>query len=134
MRNLIKTLTSDMSRPPKPVQENKSLSAKQFFPFVLRYYTFPFSFANLSLFMKSCGLWIKIIILNKIMCFTKQSYERLTESFVLLSKFMISNVRTYCWLNNLRNTQGNIWNEFRKYIWKFLRNIKGTSINIYDIK
>ena len=33
MRNLTKTLTSVMSGPPKPVQEDKSLSAKHVFPF-----------------------------------------------------------------------------------------------------
>ena len=44
--------------------------------------------------------------------FIKQIHDILTNSCVLLSKFMIwpkswfGHVRTYCWLNELRNTQG----------------------------
>ena len=42
------------------------------------------------------------------------------KSSILLNKFMTFNVRTYCWLNKLRNTQGNIYGTYKEYI----RNIK----------
>ena len=88
MRNWTKTLTSDMSGPPKPVQEDKSLSAKRAFPFFFfRSYTFPIVISKFII------LITKFITLYKITSFMRQIYDPITKSHVLLGKFMIFNVR-----------------------------------------
>ena len=68
MRNLTKTLTSDMSGPPKPVQEDKSLSAKRAFTFVLRNYTAHLCYKRIHHF------------LIKLFHFTKAVYDFLLVS------------------------------------------------------
>ena len=46
-----------------------------------------------DLLTESYVLLNKFMIFYKVMCFTKQIYDLLTESYVLLSKFMISKSR-----------------------------------------
>ena len=83
--NWAKTLTSDMSGAPKPVQED-SLSAKHVF--------FSLQKLHLSIFM------IKFINFYKIICFIKQIYELSTKAYVFLAKrrksLLFNQVSTFC--------------------------------------
>ena len=75
---------------PRPVQEDKSLSAKQVFVFIFSDYTFPFLLANLScFFVKSCVLLSEFIIFYEIIGFIKQIYDFFIKSYILLNKFMV---------------------------------------------
>ena len=64
VQNLTKSLTSDMSGPPKPVQEEKSLSANRVFPLFFRNYTFPICINKFISFIKSYVLLSKCMILK----------------------------------------------------------------------
>ena len=81
---------------PRPVQEDKSLSAKRASPF--------FFLQKLHL----SNLHYEIYHFYKTISFIKQIYDLSTESFVLLSKFMIFIQRK------------NTWKIFRTYIYMYI--------------
>ena len=65
----------------------------------------------------------KFMIFYKVMCFTKQIYDLLTESHVLLSKFMILKIH----IREIHGTYlGNIYGIYKECITNI-------SIDIYDI-